>query len=277
MSTVNDAPTALTKAKKPKVVLSPAAQLSATNPHGAVVSAAIEGGSTDVLHLRVPAGEALAMITANGSGGQWKEVLLATADTYLQSIFQRMTLEGQRLSPVEEIMLTEIAVLHARSIDLNRRAVSQQNVRWAETLHSAADRCSNQVRRAVETFANLRAPRQTQFIRAGQINQAAGPQQVVNGAAGPSQNSEISNPTTELETDHAPKALPAVSEGEGEPIHSRQGDRDAAPTLAMVNGADNRGGKATKQPKRAPARSKKPGVRRVTKGNKTARGTAAGD
>jgi hypothetical protein len=279
LDAVNDAQAALAKTKKPapKVVLSPAAQLSATNPHANVVKAAIEGGSTDVLHLRVPAGEALAMIGANGSGEHWREVLTATADAYLQSIFQRMTLEGQALSPIEEILLTEIAVLHARAIDLNRRAVTQQNPRWAAMFHEAADRSSNQVRRAIETLQNIRAPRQTQFIRAAQVNQAAGPQQVVNGASGPSQISGNQKTTNELEKEHAAKALPAITDGASGSLSSGAGNGAAASAVAMVDRADNGRRKATKRAKRTPARSKKPGVRRVTKRNQTARGRAAGD
>jgi hypothetical protein len=232
------------------------------------------------LHVILGAADALSAssINATGDGGKnWRQALLATAAPYIRSTLARMTPAGRELDPFEEMLVIEAVLLHARFVHLSGRAMQQSNVRWFNSMNDQADRAANQYRRAMQTLSDYRNPRATQFIKAGQLNQAN--QQIVNNGASPNlEKAKVTNELVSEEAEHAArKALPPVAGGAGSSVHSGAGNGAETPPLAMVNGTTDRRRKEAKRAERNETRRPKPRDARVTKRNQTARGRAAGD
>jgi hypothetical protein len=64
-----------------------------------------------------------------------------------------------------------------------QRVLNQEFLQRSERLFSMAMKAQNQCRMTLETLNELKHPRQSTFVRAGQANIATGPQQVNNGPA----------------------------------------------------------------------------------------------
>jgi hypothetical protein len=231
-----------TPAKRPRVTRS-AALILKDNPNRDLAEAAIAGQTTYVLHHNIPFGDALSCITAGkGHGKEWRDVLLATADSYLTEIFDGMTPAGRALDPLEEMLIAQCVLLHARFIEISRTAAVQPNPKWFATMNEACDRVANQFRRAMQTLSDYRNPRTTMFVK-GQANVAG--QQVVQNTQNnnPNSISENQESRNELETVHEAKALPALGGRKGIAGGSSPGNGSALPPVGVEHRPANGRGK----------------------------------
>jgi hypothetical protein len=242
-----------------------AALILKDNPNRDLAEAAISGHSTYVLHHDMPFGEALSSITAGkGYSKEWREVLLATADSYLTEIFDGMTPAGRTLDPLEEMLVTQCVLLHARFIEISRTAAVQPNPKWFATMNEACDRVANQFRRAMQTLSDYRNPRTTMFVK-GQANVAG--QQVVQNTQNNNPNSISENQESgnELETVHESKALPVVAGGQEIAGGSGQGNGSEVPSVGVEHRPANGRGKGRVRAQQSKARSVQPRSRRNAK------------
>ena len=60
---------------------------------------------------------------------------------------------------IEELLMSQMLMTHARVVFLNRFANKQTKSIWSDLFHSAADRAANTYRRQMESLAKYRRPR----------------------------------------------------------------------------------------------------------------------
>src|SRR4051795_10371306 len=79
----------------------------------------------------------------------------AMGSVYAADLIQRF----QPRDSVEEMLVAQMVVTHGRMLYLSAYAGGQQNLKWAQLMHDAADRASNTFRRLVLALADYRNPR----------------------------------------------------------------------------------------------------------------------
>lgn len=125
------------------------------------------------------------------------------ADGFVAAIKASM----QPRDAVEEMLMCQMALVHARILKLSDVACKQENRENVRVVNEAADRAANTFRKQMLALAEYRQPRK-QFVAIRQLNQANN-QQVNNHE---NEKSEEEKPTNEQRCP-APKALPAVVQG----------------------------------------------------------------
>jgi hypothetical protein len=114
------------------------------------------------------------------------EVLAESTHSYVLELFTRI----KPRDPIEEMLVGQMLLTHARLARLSSLAGLQQNVKWSSHLHEAADRAANTFRRQMLALAEYRRPpRSKSFTAIGQANIAN--QQVVQN--GKSENKNMTN------------------------------------------------------------------------------------
>lgn len=147
--------------------------------------------------------------------------LSESAMLYARQMLERMAPRD----PMEEMLISQALLAHARVMHLTSLANSQERLESIRTIHEYADRASNTYRRLMLALAEYRKPPKAgdSYTAIGQAN-IAGQQVVVNG--------ENKNATNEQGCDQrgtghdtiehdgpadAPQALPAEPRGPGIP------------------------------------------------------------
>ena len=125
---------------------------------------------------------------------------------------------------IEEMLIEQLAVTHARVVKLSAQALIQKNEAWYRTLSEACDRAASTFRRLTVAFREYREPRRTTVMAIQQANLAN--QQVVQQISGPA------------EDNHARATLPTVA---ARPAITSGDDSQESAMGALDRSADSRG------------------------------------
>jgi len=141
--------------------------------------------------------------------------LTKSAITHVDELIRRMAPRD----PMEEMLIIEALMTHARVLHLTRLANMQTDLKQIRVVNEYADRASNTYRRQMLALAEYRKPPKAgdsfTSIRQANISQR---QVVVNGGSDGKENAtnEQGGPSDDWspsERRHAPKALPAEPRG----------------------------------------------------------------
>jgi hypothetical protein len=125
---------------------------------------------------------------------------------------------------IEEMLVEQLAVTHARVVKLSGQAVIQKSETWYRTLSETCDRAANTFRRLTLAFREYREPRRTTVMAIQQANLAN--QQVVQQISGPA------------EDNHEPATLPPVA---ARPAITSGNDSQESALDVLDRSTDNRG------------------------------------
>jgi hypothetical protein len=115
---------------------------------------------------------------AKGSFGE--QNLWALSEGLKDSIAQ---VHAGDMRQCEAMLMGQAVALQSIFTNMAQRVLNQEFLQRSERLFSMAMKAQNQCRMTLETLNELKHPRQSTFVRAGQANIATGPQQVNNGPA----------------------------------------------------------------------------------------------
>jgi hypothetical protein len=119
------------------------------------------------------------------------EIIMDSARRFVSDLIERF----KPRDPVEEMLIAQMAWTHARLAKVSGQAGIQENVKWSQHLHEAADRAANTFRRQMLALAEYRRPPSNKsFTAIGQASIAQAniaQQQVVQN--GKSENKNVTN------------------------------------------------------------------------------------
>jgi hypothetical protein len=139
---------------------------------------------------------------------------------------------------IEDMLIEQLAVTHARVVKLSGQAVIQKNESWYRTLSEACDRAAGTFRRLTVAFREYRDPRRTTVMAIQQANVAN--QQVVQHMTLAKEDSDARKKTIQANAER-----PAIPSGDNQP----------EPAVAAIDRAENNGGEKSLEPKRDEARA----------------------
>jgi hypothetical protein len=152
--------------------------MSNSDDHAAVKSKDVQDAETEKLRYSIQSVHSLASIVTKGES-------LMGAASYLGEL--RGALRPR--DAIEEMLVDQIAITHARVVKLSFQSLVQRNETWYRTISEACDRAASTFRRLVVTFRDYREPRRTTVMAIQQANLAN--QQVVQQISG-KESSDVS-------------------------------------------------------------------------------------
>lgn len=184
----------------------------------------------------------------------------AGGDTALLDVYERMLKNSVNASngkqdQMERMLHGQAVALNAIFVEMARRAGQNlgQSLTTVDAYMRIALKAQAQSRATMQTLIEAKNPRTVSFVKAGQANIAAGPQQVNNGTPGAASRAHASSgedQANELLRDdrHEQVTLDARAPGEGSRSHS------PVEAVGAVDGAENPRGQGPVRRKQSGAR-----------------------